>query len=91
MESVHHVSMKTVRNIFEALGGVAAVGRIIGKGSSTVSEMCRRNSVGVDYWPALIAAAPNEELAERDRRKPFVLSNDMLAAAHHVDLRENAA
>ena len=83
MESVQLVSMKNVRDIFTALGGVAAVGRIIGKGSSTVSEMIRRNSVGVDYWPRLIAAAPDEELAERDRRKPFVLTNDDLANAHH--------
>jgi hypothetical protein len=43
--------------LIDALGGNAAVARIIGKGPSTVSEMRRSNSISVRYWPALIEAA----------------------------------
>ena len=74
--------MNSVGDIIDGLGGSTAVGRIIGKGASTVSEMKRRGSEPVEYWPALVAAAADEALAERDRRKPFALTNDMLVAAH---------
>lgn len=83
--------MQTVRDIIKALGGNTAVGRIIGKGPSTVSEMSRRGRIDVAYWPALVNAAPDTELAARDKREAFTLTNDMLVAAHHAELAETAA
>jgi hypothetical protein len=74
--------MQNVGEIIDALGGSTAVARIIGKGPSTVSEMKRRGSVPVEYWPALVAAASNDLLADRDKRQPFSLTNDMLVGAH---------
>lgn len=76
-------SMKNVGDIFQALGGLTAVARIINKGPSTVSEMKRRNSVAVDYWPTLVAAANDAAIAARDKRDAFVLTNDMLVDAHN--------
>lgn len=49
--------MKTVSDIFEALGGNAAVGRALGVNPSTASEMKRRESIPVEYWPLLVEAA----------------------------------
>ncbi|MFG1330184.1 carph-isopro domain-containing protein [Xanthobacter autotrophicus] len=49
--------MQTVSNLIEALGGNAAFGRIIGKRPSTASEMKRRGSIPVEYWPVVTAAA----------------------------------
>jgi hypothetical protein len=49
--------MKTVSDIFEVFGGNAAVARILGVGASTASEMKRRESIPVEYWPALVAEA----------------------------------
>jgi hypothetical protein len=49
--------METVSDLIEAYGGVAAFARVIGKSSSTASEMKRRGSVPVAYWPKLIASA----------------------------------
>lgn len=74
--------MKNVGEIFDSFGGLTAVGRIISKGPSTVSEMKRRNSVGVEYWPTLIDAANDPEVAERDKRDVFDLTYEMLVDAH---------
>lgn len=49
--------MDNVSLLIERLGGSAALGRVIGKGASTVSEMKRRGSIPVEYWPALRAEA----------------------------------
>lgn len=49
--------MNSVASLIASLGGNAAVGRMIGKASSTVSEMKRRGSVPVEYWPAIRAEA----------------------------------
>lgn len=78
-------AMETVRDIIRAFGGNTAVGKIIGKGPSTVSEMARRGSIGVEYWPALVAASKDAEIAQRDNRAPFELTNDILVDAHTRD------
>jgi len=49
--------MRTVQTLFNELGGPTAVGRIIGVKPSTASEMKRRGSIPVEYWPRLIAGA----------------------------------
>lgn len=83
--------MQTVRDIIKALGGNTAVGRIIGKGPSTVSEMSRRGRIDVSYWPALVNAASDQDLAARDKREAFTLTNDILVEAHHAEVEETAA
>lgn len=49
--------MQTVDAIFDALGGPAEIGRIIGKSTEHASSMKRRGSIPVDYWPRLAEAA----------------------------------
>lgn len=49
--------MKTVSDIFDVLGGNASVARILRVNPSTASEMKRRESIPVEYWPALVAEA----------------------------------
>lgn len=83
MLRVRIIVMNNVGDIFRALGGLTAVGRIIEKKPSTVSEMKRRNRVDVDYWPTLIDAASDPIVAERDKRAVFTLTSDMLVDAHN--------
>lgn len=47
----------SVDTLFEALGGAARVGAIIGKSTEHAAAMRRRRSIPVAYWPALIADA----------------------------------
>jgi len=52
---VRNADMKTVSDIFDIFGGNASVARILGVGPSTASEMKRRESIPVEYWPDLVA------------------------------------
>lgn len=49
--------MKTASDIINVLGGNAKVADFLGVGASTVSEMKRRDSIPVEYFPAIIKAA----------------------------------
>jgi DNA-binding transcriptional regulator YdaS (Cro superfamily) len=49
--------MKTARDIINVLGGNAKVADFLGVGPSTVSEMKRRDSIPVEYFPAIMKAA----------------------------------
>lgn len=49
--------MEKVSDIFDVFGGNASVGRIIGVAPSTASEMKRRESIPVEYWPKLVTGA----------------------------------
>lgn len=75
--------MHPIDRLFQALGGVTAVADVLGVGQSTASEMRRRKSIPVRYWPALLDAwkvrepdsASYEALVsmhsrERDSRSP---------------------
>jgi hypothetical protein len=55
----------TVDELFARFGGSAAVARAIGKGPSTASEMKRRNSIPVEYWPALIESETGRQIGLR--------------------------
>ena len=48
--------MCSVYTIFETLGGPTKVARILGVGFTTASEMKRRGSIPVKYWPKLVEA-----------------------------------
>ena len=47
--------MQTVPDIINTLGGNAKVASALGLIPSTVSEMKRRQSIPVKYWPRIVA------------------------------------
>lgn len=49
--------MNTVPEIIDQLGGTTAFGRAIAVKQSAASEMKRRKSIPVTYWPKVIEAA----------------------------------
>lgn len=52
--------MFSVSSIFETLGGPTKVARILGVGFTTASEMKRRGSIPVKYWPKLVDACASK-------------------------------
>lgn len=50
--------IETVDDVFTAFGGPAVVMRILDLKRSTATEIKRRGSIPVEYWPGLIEAAP---------------------------------
>lgn len=82
--------MRTVSDLFITLGGPAVIARILGKKPSTASEMKRRQSIPLTYWPALIAAAQEKgiELDEatlvRIHLAPVVAEGSPDQAASHA-------
>jgi len=50
--------MLTVADLIDKFGGSTKFAAVIGKGPSTASEMKRRQSIPVEYWPTIIRAAP---------------------------------
>ncbi len=67
------VSMSTVDEIFKTLGGTGAAARVMEVNHSTASEMRRRKSIPVKYWPQIIEWA-------RESGKP--IDSDALVSAH---------
>jgi hypothetical protein len=51
--------MLTVADLIDEFGGSTKFAAVIGKGPSTASEMKRRQSIPVEYWPSIIRAAPS--------------------------------
>ena len=49
--------MHTIGDLIEKFGGSTKFAAIIGKNPSTASEMKRRGSIPVEYWPAVLSAA----------------------------------
>jgi hypothetical protein len=52
--------MQSVSTIFETLGGPTRVARMLDVGFTTASEMKRRGSIPVKYWPRLVAACESQ-------------------------------
>lgn len=48
--------MDSIPSIFDALGGPGRVAKLIGVKPSAASEMKRRRSIPVPYWPSLVEA-----------------------------------
>lgn len=75
--------MKHVDDIFQIFGGTASFAKAIDVKNSAASEMKRRKSIPVRYWPRLIHAAFERDIA---------LTNDMLVNMHvSEELRKGAA
>lgn len=56
-----------IQSVFPVFGKLADMARVLEVGPSTVSEMRRRNSIPVEYWPRLV------EEAERIGRNDLTL------------------
>ncbi|OJX74172.1 carph-isopro domain-containing protein [uncultured Mesorhizobium sp.] len=65
--------MHTVHDIFDSMGGTGAVAKVIGVKHSAASEMRRRQSIPVKYWPALIESA---------RLGGLAITSDVLVRVH---------
>lgn len=65
--------MNSLRDLVGEFGGTTAFAAAIQVNVSTASEMKRRGSIPVRYWPSLIAAAEERGLA---------LTYDTLVAIH---------
>lgn len=52
--------MLTVPTIFDQLGGTTKVARILDVKQSAASEMKRRKSIPVHYWPRLVDACKEQ-------------------------------
>lgn len=66
--------MIAIHDIFDALGGPAAIARELRIKPSTASEMKRRGSIPAEYWAELAAIA--------ERRRHPEINADLLAALH---------
>jgi hypothetical protein len=58
--------MVTVDDIFKEFGGPTALARAIGINVSAASEMRRRASIPVSYWPKLVRVAKARGFAGLD-------------------------
>lgn len=56
MRCVKCRSMRNVPSLFDDIGGPGKVAEILGIKPSTASEMKRRKSIPVRYWPRLVDA-----------------------------------
>lgn len=65
--------METISSIFDRFGGVTATAAVLGVNASTASEMKRRKSIPVKYWPLLVSEA---------KYRRIKLTNDMLVSVH---------
>jgi hypothetical protein len=71
----HKTHMKSVDDLFEALGGTTQVGQAIGKRVEHAGSMRNRKSVPVRYWPALINSEKGREIG---------LTWEAIAVAHGI-------
>jgi hypothetical protein len=55
MSNILHIT--DLPGVFALFGSNVKLAEALNVGPSTVSEMKRRNSIPVEYWPALIEAA----------------------------------
>lgn len=65
--------MRDVPELITEFGGPTAFARAIGVQPSTASEMKRRGSIPVRYWPSVLSAAENLNIQ---------ISSDDLVAIH---------
>jgi hypothetical protein len=66
----------SIPDLIDAFGGSTAFARIIGLKPSTASEMKRRQSIPVPYWPKVVEAAGE---------KNIIVNNDLLVRLHAAE------
>lgn len=71
--------MQSVTTLFEQLGGPTKVARILGVGFTTASEMKRRKSIPVKYWPKLVAACEAEGFDQISYERLVLMHSDEAA------------
>jgi hypothetical protein len=54
--------IETIPDLFYVFGGKSSFARLLGVRPSTVSEMSRRNSIPIKYWPTIINSEKGQEL-----------------------------
>lgn len=82
--------MQNVDDIFEAFGGNAAVARVLKVGPSTASEMKRRESIPVEYWPALVDEAKRIDRPDVTLEAIAMIMAEAGARRRSAKLQENA-
>jgi len=82
MAVVNTAMMNSLRDLVDELGGTTAFAAAIQVNVSTASEMKRRGSIPVRYWPSLIAAADERGLP---------LTYDTLVAIHSPNTNSEVA
>lgn len=74
--------------VFALFGSNVKLAEALTVGPSTVSEMKRRNSIPVEYWPALVEAARSLDKNDLTLERMAIVSAE---AAKRRPVRENAA
>lgn len=72
---------RTVSDLIEDFGGIAAYASVIDKGYSTASEQKRSGRIPTSYWPAIIVAA-------RKRRLSWVTAEALMAMQAQTEAAE---
>lgn len=67
-------TINTISDLIDAFGGSTRFAAVIGKNPSTASEMKRRGSIPVEYWPKVIDGARDAGI--------HGISNDTLVQLH---------
>lgn len=70
--------MNSIPEIIQKIGGTGALANIIGVKLSTASEMSRRGTIPVKYWPRLIVGCKFKKIRG--------VTNDKLVALHCLEL-----
>jgi hypothetical protein len=55
--------MCSIADMIEKFGGNTSFADVLGKRPSTVSEMKRRSSIPVEYWPRIVEAAEQKGIS----------------------------
>lgn len=63
---VHNVFMRDVTNLFDEIGGPRKMAALLDVKPSAASEMKRRGSIPVKYWPKLVDGFKNLHLTNVD-------------------------
>jgi hypothetical protein len=86
MSNITHVT--DLPGVFALFGSNVKLAEALNVGPSTVSEMKRRNSIPVEYWPALIDAARSLDANDLTLERMAIVSAE---AAIRRQVKEDAA
>ena len=64
IDCVKFTAMRNVPSLFDAVGGPGKVAELLGVKPSAASEMKRRKSIPVRYWPRLVDGCRDAGIAD---------------------------